>query len=203
MGSSFIQAIATELPAAEVPPSLRVGDSDNILGKSSAHRYVQIDESPPLEGDQTEAEPNIPPPPPPTQPVSLPEAPRSKHKRPRQHGSPAYENLLALEKVQYCIEVLLPETLNQILLWRTGERKSVEVMWDNGEEEKRLHERGEQLLRETDWVMDVMRLRQALKGMKKGEEKKKSVEEPPRSKGKELRKTRSGRVGSIVGSYKE
>lgn len=77
-------------------------------------------------------------------------------------------------------------------------------MWDNVEEEKRLHERGEQLLRETDWVMDVMRLRRALERGRDKEGKSKAVtEDAAKGKEKDLRRTRSGRVGGVVGSYKE
>lgn len=104
--------------------------------------------------------------------------------------------------MQYCLEVLLPETFKQILLWRTGERKSVEVMWDDVEEEKRLHERGERLLKETDWVMDVMRLRRAVEGAK-GKKASTAAEIGAKNKGKHLRRTRSGRVGNTVGSYRE
>lgn len=107
--------------------------------------------------------------------------------------------------MQYCIEVLLPETIGQILLWRTGERKSIDVMWENQQEEERLHERGEQLMRETDWVMDLMRLRRALEKRRgtKGTKKKGKPESGKRSQGGDARKTRSGRLGGVVGSYKE
>jgi len=100
--------------------------------------------------------------------------------------------------VQYCLDVLIPEAFNQILLWRTGERKSVEVMWDNIKEEERLHDRGEELLEETDWVMDIMRLR---KIMETSLDKNKLGKEPTSNKA--LRKTRSGRIGGVVGCYKE
>ncbi|KAL9715462.1 hypothetical protein Ac2012v2_002123 [Leucoagaricus gongylophorus] len=116
----------------------------------------------------------------------------------RQRGSPDYENLSPLDKVQYCLDVLIPEAFNQILLWRTGERKSVEVMWDNIKEEERLHDRGEELLEETDWVMDIMRLR---KIMETSLDKNKLGKEPTSNKA--LRKTRSGRIGGVVGCYKE
>lgn len=75
-------------------------------------------------------------------------------------------------------------------------------MWDDAEEEKRLYERGEQLLKETDWVMDVMRIRRAVEGAK-GKKGSIATDSGAKNKGKDLRKTRSGRVGSIVGSYRE
>ncbi|KAF7778459.1 hypothetical protein Agabi119p4_2804 [Agaricus bisporus var. burnettii] len=155
-----------------------------------------------------DSRPETPPPPSPfisfAKVIPLPEAraPLPREKRPRQHGSASYENLSPLEKVQYCLEVLLPETFKQVLLWRTGERKSVEVMWDDVEEEKRLHERGERLLKETDWVMDVMRLRRAVEGAK-GKKASTAAEIGAKNKSKHLRRTRSGRVGNTVGSYRE
>jgi hypothetical protein len=96
--------------------------------------------------------------------------------------------------VIYCLEVLLPEALNQILLWRKAERKSVEVMWDNMKEEERLHERGEELLRETDWVMDIMRLRGALVSTFGRGFKENPGEEDAIIASRTLRKTRSGRI---------
>jgi hypothetical protein len=75
-------------------------------------------------------------------------------------------------------------------------------MWDDLEEEKRLHERGEHLLKETDWVMDIMRIRRAVEGAK-GKKGPTAVGGGAKNKRKDLRRTRSGRVGSIIGSYRE
>lgn len=77
-------------------------------------------------------------------------------------------------------------------------------MWDNIAEEERLHERGEELLKETDWVMDIMRLRRAVAeaiAVKKGALK--GREGVVKKRKKEPRRTRSGRIGGMVGSYKE
>lgn len=60
---------------------------------------------------------------------------------------------------QYCTDVLLPEAIMQILLWRCGHRRSLEMLSD--EEEQNLHDTGTQLIRETDWVHDLMRLRES------------------------------------------
>ncbi|KAF5369170.1 hypothetical protein D9615_009985 [Tricholomella constricta] len=79
---------------------------------------------------------------------------------PRQRGCDAYEGLSRIEKVDYCLNVLLPEAILQILLWRAGERSSVELL--SGAEEKDLHSVGEGKLTERDWVYDVMRLREAI-----------------------------------------
>ncbi|KAK7040855.1 hypothetical protein VNI00_009451 [Paramarasmius palmivorus] len=77
--------------------------------------------------------------------------------RERQRGCDAYEALSGIEKVDYTLQVLLPELVRQILLWRRGCRRSVAVM--NDEEERKLHEKAEELVREVDWVWDVKRLR--------------------------------------------
>ncbi|RDB22192.1 hypothetical protein Hypma_010693 [Hypsizygus marmoreus] len=76
---------------------------------------------------------------------------------PRQHGCDGYEALAGIEKVDYCLNVLLPEAILQILLWRNGLRRSVDLLSDG--EEMILHWKGEELIKESDWVNDVMRLR--------------------------------------------
>ncbi|PFH51715.1 hypothetical protein AMATHDRAFT_141912 [Amanita thiersii Skay4041] len=78
-------------------------------------------------------------------------------KMPRQQGCEAYETLSSVEKIDYCLNVLLPEAILQILLWRNGLRRAVELL--SLDEEERLHDQGIQLLQVTDWVFDVMRLR--------------------------------------------
>ncbi|KAL0946459.1 hypothetical protein HGRIS_012681 [Hohenbuehelia grisea] len=75
----------------------------------------------------------------------------------RQRGCEAYETLSRIEKLDYCINVLLPEAIVQILLWRSGDRKSVQLLTDDEEDE--LHHLGETKRSERDWVFDVMRLR--------------------------------------------
>ncbi|KAF8635495.1 hypothetical protein AX17_003885 [Amanita inopinata Kibby_2008] len=76
---------------------------------------------------------------------------------PRQYGCAAYEALSSIEKLDYCLNVLLPEAILQILLWRKGLRRSLELL--PVDEEQRLHDEGLRLLHVTDWVWDVMRLR--------------------------------------------
>lgn len=78
---------------------------------------------------------------------------------PRQHGCPAFEALRMVEKLDYCLNVLLPEAIIQLLLWRKGLRNTVELL--PPEEEQRLHDEGIKLLQVTDWVFDVIRLRRA------------------------------------------
>jgi hypothetical protein len=60
---------------------------------------------------------------------------------------------------QYCLNILLPETIQQLLLWRSGERTSAALL--SLEEEQRLHDVGARKGTETDWVDDLMRLRAA------------------------------------------
>ncbi|KAG5716404.1 hypothetical protein E4T56_gene5546, partial [Termitomyces sp. T112] len=81
---------------------------------------------------------------------------------PRQYGSEAFEALSRSEKNDYCLNVLLPEAILQILLWRTGERTSLDLL--GTVEEASLHAKGLELLRASDWVNDVMRLRMATVG---------------------------------------
>jgi hypothetical protein len=58
---------------------------------------------------------------------------------------------------QYCLNMLVPEAVRQILLWRTGQRSSISLLSPTEEED--LYERGEILMGETDWVYDIMRWR--------------------------------------------
>ena len=66
---------------------------------------------------------------------------------------------------QYCLNVLLPEAVLQILLWRSAERQSLELL--DPDEESRLHEIGAHKAQATDWVRDVMRLRESQLRMRK------------------------------------
>lgn len=93
----------------------------------------------------------------------------------RQKGCEAYEHLSGVEKIsvspfdqlssfqaecfpQYCLAVLLPEAVLQLLLLRNGYRASIELLSDF--EEAELHAKAEELAQETDWVFDIMRLRE-------------------------------------------
>ncbi|KAJ7264951.1 hypothetical protein B0H12DRAFT_1101557 [Mycena haematopus] len=79
-------------------------------------------------------------------------------KPPPQVGCPEYEQLQPLRKMDYCLNVLLPELLIQISVWRAGKRTSVELLSE--QEEAELHEFGEQERSKTDWVFDVNRMRE-------------------------------------------
>ncbi|KAJ7073994.1 hypothetical protein C8F01DRAFT_1098925 [Mycena amicta] len=78
-------------------------------------------------------------------------------KSPRQIGCAAYEMLSTIEKYDYCLNVLLPELLIQIYLWRAGKRPALEVL--DEETEEALHDFGAAEKRKRDWVFDGMRLR--------------------------------------------
>jgi len=75
----------------------------------------------------------------------------------RQQGSPAYERLTDVEKLDYCTNILVPEAVIQILLWRAEKRSTTTVSSD--EEEERLHEIGLGLVHTIDWVNEIMQLR--------------------------------------------
>ena len=76
-------------------------------------------------------------------------------------------------RVQYCNNVLLQEAVLQLLLWRTGQRKALGLL--SPEEEQRLHEIALEEGEKTDWVHDIIRMRQASEGTmlpaSKGKEK--------------------------------
>ncbi|KAI6008077.1 hypothetical protein EDC04DRAFT_2777499 [Pisolithus marmoratus] len=76
-----------------------------------------------------------------------------------QVGCDEFESLSGVEKLDYCLNILLPEAIKQLLLWKSGERTSAALLSD--EEEQRLHDCAVKKASETDWVDDVMRLREA------------------------------------------
>lgn len=78
---------------------------------------------------------------------------------PRPKGCDEFESLSGVEKLDYCLNVLLPEAVQQLLLWRSGDRVRATLLSD--EEEQWLHALAVKKASETDWVDDVMRLREA------------------------------------------
>ncbi|TDL24901.1 hypothetical protein BD410DRAFT_785631 [Rickenella mellea] len=78
----------------------------------------------------------------------------------RQRGGPGYEALSRKEKIEYAMNILLPEAIIQILLWRSGERESIELL--PLDEEKRLHDIGNERAHAVDHRREVYRLRQRL-----------------------------------------
>jgi hypothetical protein len=111
---------------------------------------------------------------------SAPAQPKSTSQLSQQVGCEGYEGLAPQEKIgvseldiavymafllilrpypQYCLNVLLPEAIRQILLWREGKRTSYELLSDA--EEEALHKAGEEMLQKTDWVYDTMRMRES------------------------------------------
>ncbi|KAF8197594.1 hypothetical protein BJ912DRAFT_953978 [Pholiota molesta] len=77
-----------------------------------------------------------------------------------QYDGEDFKSLSALEKVDYCVNILLPEAVRQILLWRSGARTSIDLL--SPAEEQALYEQGDTLLQERDWVNDVIRYRRAM-----------------------------------------
>ena len=62
--------------------------------------------------------------------------------------------------MQYCNNVLLQEAILQLLLWRTGHRRTIGLLSPN--EEQRLHDIAMKEGEKTNWVHDIIRLRQAV-----------------------------------------
>ncbi|KAI0062374.1 hypothetical protein BV25DRAFT_1991658 [Artomyces pyxidatus] len=75
----------------------------------------------------------------------------------RPTGSNDYEALSRIDRVQYCLLVLLHEATVQLLLWRSGERHSLDPV--DAAEEERLHALGSRKADEIDFVSQVRRLR--------------------------------------------
>ncbi|KAI0093757.1 hypothetical protein BDY19DRAFT_989301 [Irpex rosettiformis] len=75
---------------------------------------------------------------------------------------PTFAHLSDLDQFTYCTSVLLPEAILQILLWRNGERKAVDLL--PPAEEKRLHCIAEQHASATYWVHDIVKLRHLAEG---------------------------------------
>ncbi|KAI0053936.1 hypothetical protein FA95DRAFT_1551717 [Auriscalpium vulgare] len=74
-----------------------------------------------------------------------------------QPGCADYEALPRIDKIQYCFLVLLHEATIQLLLWRGGQRRSLELL--QPVEEQRLHDLGLAKTAEIDFVDQVHRLR--------------------------------------------
>jgi len=75
----------------------------------------------------------------------------------RQTGSPGYEALSESDKLQYCLLVLFHEATLQLLLWRSGERRSPELLSQG--EEARLRAIGLAKSEEKEWVEEISRMR--------------------------------------------
>ncbi|KAL0577099.1 hypothetical protein V5O48_004891 [Marasmius crinis-equi] len=84
---------------------------------------------------------------------------RPRRQRERQIGCESYEALIGVEKVSYIMTLLHPIVIRQILLWRDGSRTPGQLQLLSDAEELALHEKAEELVKETDWVFDVVRLR--------------------------------------------
>ncbi|KAK1234375.1 hypothetical protein PQX77_002413 [Marasmius sp. AFHP31] len=111
-----------------------------------------------------------------TQVIAPPAAFEGRSERPRkkrepQRGCESYEILAGIERVTYSSTILLPIVIRQVLLWRAGDRVAPEqLQLLSDEEEWELHRKGEELVKEIDWVFDVRRLRDAVEKRIKREE---------------------------------
>lgn len=63
---------------------------------------------------------------------------------------------------QYCMVVLLREAVLQLLLWRSGERRSYDIL--SADEELHLHGIAEDKSKETYWVHDIINMKRAVEG---------------------------------------
>ncbi|KAL5490010.1 hypothetical protein ACEPAI_4843 [Sanghuangporus weigelae] len=68
-----------------------------------------------------------------------------------------FKDLLSHEKIHFCTDVLLKEAVIQLLLWRTGKRRSIDLLSET--EELLLHESGSNLASEFDIAHTVQDLR--------------------------------------------
>ncbi|KAL1944776.1 hypothetical protein VTO73DRAFT_3206 [Trametes versicolor] len=94
-----------------------------------------------------------------------------------------FHDLDTVEKLTYCNNVLLQEAILQLLLWRTGQRTALGLL--SPAEERRLHDLAMEEGEKTNWVHDIIRLRQAAEQSMlpthaaKGKEKAKAAEPAP------------------------
>ncbi|KAH9981398.1 hypothetical protein BGW80DRAFT_1454284 [Lactifluus volemus] len=72
----------------------------------------------------------------------------------RQLGSPSYEALSEGDKLQYCLLVLFHEATLQLLLWRSGERRTPDLL--SPDDEERLHLIALAKSEERTWVEEVL-----------------------------------------------
>ncbi|EAU88657.1 hypothetical protein CC1G_01030 [Coprinopsis cinerea okayama7 len=113
---------------------------------------------------------------------------------PRQTGSPDYEALSTDDKLSFCIDILLPEAIRQILLYWEGFRTTPQLL--SPQEEQDLYEKGAELLEKTDWVLAVLNKR------KRKEQSLQKKMTKGLTDDLEVSKSRSGRVVRKV-TYRE
>ncbi|KAI0726694.1 hypothetical protein C8Q72DRAFT_844935 [Fomitopsis betulina] len=74
----------------------------------------------------------------------------------------SFKDLSDIDRITYCQNILLHEAVLQLLLWRSGERTSLGLL--GKAEEQRLHDIAFEMSNESDWVHEILRLRQAAEG---------------------------------------
>ncbi|CAL1705475.1 unnamed protein product [Somion occarium] len=72
----------------------------------------------------------------------------------------SFSTLSEIEQITYCTNILLPEVVLQLLLWRSGLRQIPELL--SAEEEERLHHLAEEKARERYWVHDIVLYKRGL-----------------------------------------
>ncbi|KAL1742852.1 hypothetical protein HDZ31DRAFT_75248 [Schizophyllum fasciatum] len=110
-----------------------------------------------------------------------------------QRGSEAYELLSPLERLEYCMNILLPAAVQQLLLWRSGDRRSTALL--PPEDEARLYKLGVQKSKEQDWVVAILEYRRfAGKEKPTAPKRRQSVSEEPvfSASGRPKRQVRKG-----------
>ncbi|KZT23955.1 hypothetical protein NEOLEDRAFT_1179704 [Neolentinus lepideus HHB14362 ss-1] len=105
----------------------------------------------------------------------------------------SFESLSGVERVEYCSNVLLPEAIIQLMLWRWEKRSTLEP--EDSNEEVNLHKLGFEKAEETDWVHDILRLRQA---KSKSRLKKASMVHTPKSSSKGGSRGTRSRPGKVT-----
>ncbi|EPS96859.1 hypothetical protein FOMPIDRAFT_85458 [Fomitopsis schrenkii] len=94
------------------------------------------------------------------EPLALEKQTQAETQRPRPKLS--FKDLSAIDQITYCQNILLHEAVLQLLLWRSGERTSLGLL--TKAEEQRLHDVAFEMSNESDWVHEILRLRQAAEG---------------------------------------
>jgi len=150
--STLVPTSPIQLPPPSLPPSSTISEAqerdvdvdDQTSREASAN---PADRSPRLKDDSPLLEIN-----------SQENASDVKENDPNLSRS-LFVHLADSDMVHYITNVLFPEAIIQLLLWRSGERTSLQPLSDR--EEREIYKRGCELTMETDFVFSAMRLRRA------------------------------------------
>ncbi|KAF4614924.1 hypothetical protein D9613_002583 [Agrocybe pediades] len=203
---SLLRMIQKTFAGSKTPPSTFTNGKDGppnasenssiVKGSSFSSDMPNQDNvqstSPPLSPNLLSSPAPEPPsssvPPPPTQPTAddaAGETPVMPLEAEQSSSRVSFHSLSPIMKINYCSDILLPEAIRQILLWRFEERKTAALL--SSDEEQELFEKGEALLQERDWVRDLMRLR----GLQSSLTKNRNTPKSPKGKSLSGRSTRN------------